>query len=363
VTQHSHPIHANRTSVSRRGFLRKAGLLAPSLLAGTSAWAGEAFTAPASGQGASAGLATRTPPMGHVGSRRPLGLIANSLSNTLTVVDAHSLDPLATIPGGREPHKFHLSQNGRTVYSCNTTSNEMIEIDLTTLRTVRHISILDPYNVTFTRNGRHLFKLAYRFAFVEVHDAQTFRRMRRLETGSAPSHFALTPDGDWFINSNQHADTVTVIDTRAMVVAQRLKVDPFPAGIAVSHDGRFAFVASGNRGTISAFAIGEWKLAKRVYSGKDAHEMVMTRDGSRIFVTNRGENTMSVFDVGTQRVVERFRVPGGPDMPLLSPDEQQLWVSGRYGNITTVVDARTLRILTTFRTGRSPHGIFLTGSS
>ena len=363
MAQHSQPIHASRASISRRGFLRKVRLLAPGLLVGMSAWPGRAFTALRGSQGASVGLATRPTPIGHVGSGRPIGLIANSLSNTLIVVDARSLEPFATIPVGREPHKFHLSQDRRTVYSCNTSSNEMIEIDLATLRIVRHIPILDPYNVTFTRDGRHLFKLAYRFAFVEVHDAQTFRRTKRLETGSSPSHFALTSDGGWFINSNQHADTVTVIDTRAMEVAQRLSVDPFPAGIAVSHDGRFAFVASGARGTISAFAIGEWRLTKRMYSGKDAHEMVMTRDGSRIFVTNRGEDTMSVFDVAAQRVVEKFRVPGGPDMPMLSPDEQHLWVSGRYANMATVVDARTLQILTTFRTGRSPHGIFLTGSS
>ena len=169
------------------------------------------------------------------------------MSDTLTIVDARTFEPISTMPVGREPHKFHLSQSGRSVYSCNTTSNEMIEIDLATLRRVRHIPILDPYNVTFSKDGRHLFKLAYRYTFVEVHDAKTFARVRRLETGSAPSHYALSPDGRWFVNSNQHANTVSVINTETLSVAHLLRVDPFPAGINISQDGRYMFVASGAR--------------------------------------------------------------------------------------------------------------------
>ncbi len=290
---------------------------------------------------------------------RPVALIANSLSNTLTVADGHTLEPVATLPVGHEPHKFRRSLDGRSVYSCNTTSNELIEIDLATLRRVRRIPILDPYNVMFTTDGRYLYKVAYRYTFVEIHDARTFRRLRRLETGRSPSHMWFSPDGRWFVNTNQHSHTATVIDTQAMAVAHTLRVDPLPAGLEISADGRYLFVASGGAGTISVFTTDEWKLVKKVPSGADAHEMVAARDGRTIYVTNRGENTVSAFDVAHQQVGAKFAVPGGPDMPMLSPDGGQLWVSGRYGDTATVVDTRTLRILRTFRTGHSPHGVFL----
>jgi len=344
MSQHSSPPQTpggREHRVSRRRVLRDAGVVLAAALAGTDAWEPAGALAAGAGPG------------------RPIALIANSMSNTLTVADARTFEPIAMMPVGREPHKFRLSQGGRTVYSCNTTSNEMIEIDLATLRRIRHIPILDPYNVTFTQDGRHLFKLAYRYTFVEVHDAATFRRVRRLQTGQSPSHFALSPDGRWFVNSNQLADTVSVIDTQTLGVAHLLPVDPFPAGITISHDGRYMFVASGHAGTISAFETERWRLVRRVPSGRDAHEMVVTRDGSHIFVTNRGENTTSLFDVRSQRVIEKFHVPGGPDMPMLSADGRHLWVSGRYADIATVVDARTLRVLRTFRTEHSPHGVFL----
>ena len=298
-------------------------------------------------------------PRAEAGPERAIALVANSMGDTLTVVDARSFDPVATMRVGREPHKFHLSQSGQSVYSCNTTSNELIEIDLATLRPVRHIPILDPYNVTFTKDGRHLFKLAYRYTFVEVHDAKTFTRVSRLETGSAPSHYALSPDGRWFVNSNQLANTVSVINTDTLSVDRLLRVDPFPAGITISRDGRFMFVASGHAGTISTYATEDWRLVRRVHSGRDAHEMITTGDGRHIFVTNRGENTASVFDVASHSVFEKFHVPGGPDMPMLSADGRHLWVSGRYADIGTVVDADSLRIVQTFRTQHSPHGVFL----
>ncbi len=332
---------AHRAPMTRRNFLLWGGL--------TAAGVSLARLLPASG------AAPRD-----AAPRRPVALIANSMSNTLTVVDGRTFQPVSTTPVGREPHKFRLSRDGGSVYSCNTTSNELIQFDLATLRPVRHIPILDPYNIAFTRDGRHLYKVAYRYTFVEIHDGATFRRLKRLETGRQPSHFWFSPDGRWFVNSNQHSDTVTVIDTGAMTVAHTLRVDPLPAGIEISADGRYLFVASGEAGTISVFATGEWKLVKKIPSGRDAHEMVVTKDGRTIFVTNRGENTVSVFDVAHQQVMAKFPSPGGPDMPMLNADGSHLWVSGRYNDTATVIDTRTHKILNTFPTGHSPHGVFLT---
>lgn len=328
-------------SLDRRTLLRWGGLTAAGLALG--------------GRSDTATPAAAAPPL----SDRPIALIANSLSDMLTVADAQTLEPIGTLRVGREPHKFRLSPTGRSVYSCNVTSNEMVEIELGTLRILRRIPILDPYNVVFTHDGRYLYKLAYRYTFVEIHDGTTFRRVKRLPTGRHPSHFAVSPDGRWFVNANQHSDAVSVIDTRTMTVARLVPVDPLPAGVAISRDGRYMFVASGGAGTISVFTTDEWRLAKKLHSGTDAHEMAATQDGRTIFLTNRGENTVSVFDVARQEIVTKFPVPGGPDMPVLSDDGSRLWVSGRYRDVTTVVDARTLKILSTFPTGHSPHGIFL----
>ncbi len=326
-------------SLDRRTFLRGGGLIASGLAFGD--------------------LLGPAPEPLAAAETRVVALIANSLSDTLTLVDGATLEPVGTLPVGREPHKFRQSLDGRTVYSCNTTSNEMIEIDLRTLCPIRRIPMLDPYNVGFTKDGRYLYKLAYRNTFVEIHDARTFRRIKRLETGRQPSHFWFSPDGRWFVNSNQHAHTVTVIDTERMVVAHRLRVDPLPAGIEISADGHYMLVASGGAGTISVYSTDEWKLVRKLRSGADAHEMVATRDGRTIFVTNRRENTVSAFEVGPQKVVAKFHAPGGPDMPVLSPDGSQLWVSGRYDDTATVLDTRTLKPIGTVRTGHSPHGIFL----
>jgi DNA-binding beta-propeller fold protein YncE len=307
-----------------------------------------------------AGLALGGATLSAAAPRRVVALIANSLSNTLTLVDGDTLEPFGALPVGHEPHKFRVPPSGRTVYSCNTTSNELIEIDLGTLRPIRRIPMLDPYNVGFTKDGSRLYKLAYRYTFVEIYDARTFHPIKRLETGRRPSHFWFSPDGRWFVNTNQHSHTVTVIDTERMAVAHRLRVDPLPAGVQISADGHYMFVASGGAGTISVFATDEWKLVRKLPSGADAHEMVATGDGRMIFVTNRRENTVSVFEVEPQRVVAKFPVPGGPDMPVLSPGGSRLWVSGRYGDTTTVLDAGTFTRLKTFRTQRSPHGVFLT---
>jgi YVTN family beta-propeller protein len=331
---------------SRRTLLRRGGLAAAGLL-------GLAAIAPEPARG---GPATTPAPAASPG--RPIALIANSMSDSLTLVDARTFEPFKTMPVGREPHKFRLSLDGRSVYSCNTTSNELIEIDLATLQARRRIPMLDPYNVLFTHDRRYLYKVAYRYDFVEIHDGETFRPIKRLKVGRQPSHMWLSPDGRWFVNTNQHSDSVTVIDIRAMLVARTVRVDHMPAGIQISPDGHYMFVAS-HVGTISVFETDGWSLVKKVHSGTGAHEMVATRDGRTIFVTNRYEDTTSAFDVSSQRVVAKFPVPGGPDMPMLSPDGAHLWVSGRFKDTASVIDTKTLKKLATFQTGRSPHGVFL----
>ena len=343
-------IAADEPHFSRRALLRRVGVAAGLVAFGSSA--GRTLRTP--------NAVTPSASQGAHAATRVVGFIANSLSDTVTLVDGKTLEPFGTLRVGHEPHKFRRSLRGDSVYICNTTGNELIEIDLRTLRAGRHIPILDPYNIAFTADGRRLYKLAFRYTFVEVHDAHTFRRIKRIETGHQPSHFALSEDRGWFANANQHSDVVTVIDTRRLTVIHRLPVDPLPAGVAFSRDARYLFVASGGAGTINVFATDEWRLAKRVQSGKDAHEMTMTGDGRTIFVTNRGEDTVSAFDVAQQRVMTKLHAAGGPDMPTLSPDESRLWVSGRYGDTATVIDTRTLRVLNTFATGRSPHGVFVT---
>lgn len=330
--------------LSRRALLGRGGLAAAGVV-------GLAAIAPEARGGAATPAPTASP-------ARPIALIANSMSDTLTVVDARTFEPFGTMPVGREPHKFRLALDGRSVYSCNTTSNELIEIDLATLKARRRIPMVDPYNIVFTHDHRYLYKVAYRYDFVEIHDGETFRPIKRLKVGRQPSHMWFSPDGRWFVNTNQHSDSVTVIDTRAMLVARTLRVDHLPAGIQISPDGHYMFVAA-HVGTISVFETDGWSLVKKVHSGPGAHEMVATRDGRTIFVTNRYEDTTSAFDVRSQRVVAKFPVPGGPDMPMLSPDGAHLWVSGRFKDTASVIDTKTLKKLATFHTGRSPHGVFL----
>ena len=92
---------------------------------------------------AAAGLALGGAEPSAAAPRRAVALIANSLSNTLTLVDGDTLEPFGTLPVGHEPHKFRVPPGGRTVYSCNTTSNELIQIDLGTLRPPFDVNLVD----------------------------------------------------------------------------------------------------------------------------------------------------------------------------------------------------------------------------
>lgn len=88
------------------------------------------------------------------------------------------------------------------------------------------------------------------------------RVVAEIPVGNAPRHLALSPDNRYLYVSNSLDNTVTVIDTRTLSVAETIAVtpagEPAPVGVvAVSTNNRYLYVfwEGGPRGTPGTFQI------------------------------------------------------------------------------------------------------------
>ncbi|MGR9045806.1 MAG: hypothetical protein ACU83N_10950, partial [Gammaproteobacteria bacterium] len=139
-----------------------------------------------------------------------------------------------------------------------------------------------------------------------------------------PVAIALTPDGKWLLVANAgNANSVSMIDTRTLVVAGSVNLNHTPAAIAIAPNGLKAYVASGNDSSISVIDLGKRSVIGTLEANAPQTAIALTPQGDRIYVVlagDEGNNTsLAFFRIGTQSPVE-WNLTSGWVMPYCLPD-------------------------------------------
>jgi YVTN family beta-propeller protein len=113
---------------------------------------------------------------------------------------------------------------------------------------------------------------------------------------------------------NSGSNTVDVIDARTFRRVRRI-----PVGLRPQYG---VWVIDAKRPRVRGF----------VHTGFGAHALYASRDSRHLYVSNRGEGSISLISFATRRVARTWRLPGGgsPDMGGVSADGKVLWLAGRY---------------------------------
>jgi YVTN family beta-propeller protein len=126
--------------------------------------------------------------------------VANPDSNSVSVVrvenDANQL--VAEIPVGTEPQNVAISPNGATVYVSNTVSGTVTVIDAASRQIISTILVgTEPYGMALTPNGRKLYVANARSNNVTVIDGTSNTLLTTIQNvGPEPRGIAITSDGD-----------------------------------------------------------------------------------------------------------------------------------------------------------------------
>ena len=299
---------------------------------------------------------------------RRRAFVANSDSDSLSVIDRDTYKVIKTLPVGDYPHHMIVALDGRHLYVGNTHSDTTTVMDLETEEIVKTVPLLDPYNFYYTPDRKLLVTTCTRLGRVEIHSAETWdsvhqatgwKREARIPTGKHPNHFAFSRDGRFMYVSNEYSHQLSVIDLVERKLAAQIRTGRRPVDVALAPDGKTLFVANYGDGTVTVYDTQSLSEINNIPTGAGAHGMAMAIDGKTLFVSNRDASTVSVIDAASQRVMRTFQVPQGPDMLEVTPNGRELWVTGRYGAYVYVVDLRRGKVSHRIKSGHSPHGIVL----
>jgi YVTN family beta-propeller protein len=337
-------------------------LLASTILACSSAWAGQA-----PGAAADPDIAV---------SHRDRVYAAEQFSNTVSVTDPVDNKLVGVIrlgdpqPGNFSPlykgqvlvHGMGFSPDHKTLAIVSIGSNSVTFIDTAT-NTVKHTTYVgrSPHEAFFTPDGKEVWVTVRGENYVSVLDANTFEEKTRIKTPNGPGMQIFSPNGKYgYVCSsfNPETDVITVADHQ--IVARVKQESPFCPNIAATADGKQVWFTLKDVGRTQVFnAQPPFNLIKTLETGPITNHVnfAVNKNGSFAYVTIGGLNQVKVFRTDNFEQVATIPVGNLPHGVWPSGDGTRIYVGLENADALAAIDTTTNKVIANIPIGQAPQAI------
>jgi DNA-binding beta-propeller fold protein YncE len=309
-------------------------------------------------------------------------LVVTKQSHALAIVDGTTLQVLARVPIGEDPHEVAVGPDGKTAFVSNygegtlhtlavvdlVGQKALPPIDLTPLRGP-HGLMLHQQTLWFTAEGSKALGTL---------DPATERVQTVLGTGQDKTHLVwVSRDGRKIVASNAGSGTMSFFDRTEIKPVTVPGAPPEPAaytapgwkhtlvpvgqaaeGFAVSPDEHEVWVGNED-GTISIINLATEKMDTALEAGtRGANRLQFTPDGRLVLVTTHTGKNLVVIDGHTRKVVKRIPIEQrGASGIQIEPDGHRAFIACPRDHYVAVVDLHRLSMTGTIDAGREPDGL------
>jgi YVTN family beta-propeller protein len=306
-------------------------------------------------------------------------LLALSKANhTLAIVDPATLNIIARIPVGEDPHEVVASADGRTAYVCiygGGSLHEINIIDLVAQKPLRNIDtrpLFGPHDIKFV-NGKAWFTAEGSKA-VGRYDPATDKLDWSMGTGQDRTHMIhVTADGKKIYTTNVSSGTVSILVDTLIQPGKMAPPDAKPhedwvqtiiptargsEGFDVSPDGTELWTASSEAGTISIIDLIAKKPAAKIDAKVfGANRLKFTTNGKLVFISSLQTGDLTIYDAKSRKELKRLNLGHGAAGILMEPDGSRAFVACSADNYVAVIDIKTLVVIRHIDVGGVPDGL------
>jgi YVTN family beta-propeller protein len=306
-------------------------------------------------------------------------LLALSKTNhTLAIVDPVTLNVIARIPVGDDPHEVIASSDGKTAYVTiygGGSLHELNVIDLVAQKPLLNIDtkpLFGPHGLTFV-NGKAWFT-AEGSKSIGRYDPATGKLDWSMGTGQDRTHMIyVTADGKKIYTTNVSSGTVSILadtlippgkfaprDAKAREdwIQTIVPTARGSEGFDVSPDGSELWTASAEDGTISIIDLGAKKLAAKIDAKvTGANRLKFTPDGKLVFISSLQSGDLTIYDAQSRKEMKRLKIGHGAAGILMNPDGSRAFVACTADNYVAVIDLKTLEVTGHIDVGGGPDGL------
>jgi YVTN family beta-propeller protein len=305
-------------------------------------------------------------------------LALSKTDHTLAIVDAATLNVIARIPVGNDPHEVIASSDGKTAYVSiygGGSLHELNVIDLVAKKPLTNIDtrpLFGPHGLTFV-NGKVWFT-AEGSKSVGRYDPATGKLDWSMGTGQDRTHMIyVTADGKKLYTTNVSSGTVSIlIDTlippgrfappaakpREDWIQTVIPVARGSEGFDVSPDSSELWTASSEDGAIYIIDLKTRKSAAKIDAKiLGANRLKFTPDGKMVFISSLQSSDLTIYDAKSHTEVKRLKIGHGAAGVLMDPDGSRAFVACTPDNYVAVIDFKTLEVARHIDVGGGPDGL------
>jgi len=322
--------------------------------------------------------------------------------HTVAMVDPATLQVLARIPSGPDPHEIIASDDGKLAFISNyggsdSTLNTISVVDLVARKALPPIdlgALHSTHGLAFA--GGKLYFTAETNKVIGRYDPATQRVDWVLGTGQDRTHMILVSKSlDQIVTSNVDSATISIIEQvsqpnggfgpppggppgsrppspppgQPRLTSPRMtwEVTNIPAGqgvegFDVSPDGKEIWAANARDATVTIIDVAPKKATQTLpIAVKGANRLKFTPDGKHVLISalgaRSGDASLIVLDASTHKEVKQLNLGGGAAGILIAPDGSCAYVAVSTADKIAVVDLKTLNVVGQIDAGKQPDGL------
>ena len=324
--------------------------------------------------------------------------------HTVAIVDPSTLQVLARIPSGPDPHEIIASDDGKLAFISNyggldSSLNTISIVDLVARKALPPIdlgALRSTHGLDFA--GGKLYFTAETNKIIGRYDPATQHVDWILGTGQDRTHMVLVSKSlDRIFTSNVNSATISIIELVSQPNGgfgpppggppgsgpggpppqaqgpppggprKTWEVTNVPAGhgvegFDVSPDGKELWAANARDATVTIIDIAAKKAVQTIpIAVKGANRLKFTPDGSHVLISGLGarggDTSLVVLDVATRKEVKQLSLGGGSAGILIAPDGSRAYVAVSSADKIAVIDLKTLEVVGQINAGKQPDGM------
>ena len=221
--------------------------------------------------------------------------VANTASNSVSVIDGSSQVVVSDIPVAAGPNGIAVNERLNTVYVTHPGAN----------------------NVTVINGERN-------------------RVEENIPVMGQPIRVAVDPQTDRVYVTNFASNSVSVINGSTNQLEASVQVGSRPMGIAVHPDTNRVYVANAGDGTLSVLD-GANDTVESMFQLDNPTEVAVNPVTHNIYVTS-ASNTLTVLDGSTGQIVTSLAISNGPQGVAVNPTTHKVYVVQTGANTVTVIE-------------------------
>jgi YVTN family beta-propeller protein len=293
--------------------------------------------------------------------------VANTASNTVSVISTLTDEVTATIKVGKEPRGIAVSPDGSIVYVTNFQDDTLSVIATATNTVTATVAGGNgPLGVAFSPDGTRAYIVNGLAGTVSVLDTATRDIVTTVQVGHEPQAIALTTDGKWAYVTNFADNTVTVLDLETNRPITTILVGKGPIGIAVSPDNSALYVVNYDSNTVSVLERASNTVRGTVSVGFQPTRVTFSAEGDKAFVASSISKTVSVIDTADLTIEDTITIASGDDVPtrpdgvVVTTGGARLYVAlfgNGFGSTLQVVSTATGDTIKSIAVGEGPSAV------